>query len=106
MLAVAGGERELHGGKWEPGGWTLQASHVYDLDHNPVPYVVVHAYQADGAFSKGRVEADVVRTAADRRRLAERRLEAMVRERAALAGRIAALTRELEVDGLAPGASS
>lgn len=76
------------------GGWKLQSSLVEDVRMNPAPFVVVHAY-SDSQITKGSVSADVERSPADRRFLAEKRLSDMVARRDRLNERIDQLRAEL-----------
>jgi hypothetical protein len=94
-------EKTLGQGMWD-GGWKLQSSLVEDVRMNPVPFVVIHAYH-DSPMTKGNVFADVVRTSEDRRYLAQRRLESMIRRREVLSAAIDKLTEELDgVETLTP----
>lgn len=86
-------EKTIGKGMYE-GGWKLQASQVEDVRMNPVPFVVVHAY-SDSQVTKGSVSADVERTPADRRFLAEKRLADMVARRDRLNDSINKLRAEL-----------
>lgn len=88
-------KKTLGGGMWD-GGWSLQSSFLQDERMNPAPFVVVHAY-SDSNLTRGSVEADVVRTADDRRFLGQRRLALMIQRRNELDQAIDALKLELEV---------
>ena len=81
-------------GMWH-GGWELQSSLVEDERMNDAPFVIVHAYRG-GTLTRGSVADDVVRTADDRRFLAQLRLDAMIKRRDELSAAIDRLAAELK----------
>jgi hypothetical protein len=89
-MVFLGPEKNIDGGMYD-GGWTLQSSFVQDVRFCPVPYITIHAYhesQAERlhrlpfqAIAKGGVSHDVIRSTADRRFLAMKRLEMLEAQR-------------------------
>ena len=95
MVVEIIGDRLINGGKWEPDGWTLQASFLMDTRFHPKPYISVHAYHASQC-SDGCVQALVEYTPDDRRELAKKRLMRLEAERAEMDALITQTRQEIE----------
>ena len=66
-------EAEIHGGKWEPEGWSLQANVIQDVRMHGSPFVRVDAYHGS-TLTSGWVAAAVEYTPEDKQTLARARL--------------------------------